>query len=71
MVEQYCTGKRHTFPGFIYDETLGAIYPINVQNDTAIGSVNGIYREDDTLYVTATPYSGHPNDVSGGRRNAV
>ena len=69
MVEQYCTGKRHTFPGFIYDETLDAIYPINVQNDTAIGSVNGIYREDNTAYVTATPYAGHPNDVSGGRRN--
>lgn len=69
MVEMYTTGKRHVFPGFIYDETLDAIYPINVQNDTAIGSVNGIYREDDSLYVTATPYSGHPNDVSGGRRN--
>lgn len=67
-VEWYTSGKRHIFGDFVYDETLGAIYPTN--NAGASDSLcNGLYKDDNTAFVRADNLRYYPNNVKGGRRN--
>lgn len=67
-VEWYTSGKRHIFGDFVYDETLGAVYPIN-NAGASDSACNGLYKDDNTAFVRADNLSYYPNNVEGGRRN--
>ena len=66
--ELYCTGKRHILGDSVYDETLGAIYPLNC-GTTDISKFNAAYKDDNSLFVRSSPTRGNDNNTSAGRRN--